>query len=130
MQNTVCLVISLMVLLAGLTSCSKQENTAQYRLPGIETSINRIQRNPLAHDRALVTFRGIVADISESELNEGIRSIILSDPSGITQRLIYSGDADELERGDIVVISGIYDRSSDTIDADHIIKIQMKENKQ
>lgn len=110
------------------SGCKKEDPKQVYDLPGIETTISKIQISPLAYDRARVAVRGIVIDIGKPEDETGNkREIIISDAYQNSQKIIYDGETEEIESGDLVLISGIFDRSTKTIITDRIMKIPYKE---
>lgn len=110
-----------------ISGCGEKENdTIIYDLPGIETTISKIQISPLAYDRAIVSVKGIVAEINETGDSEDTKEIIISDPYQNTQKLTYDGDVSEINPGDLILISGRFDRSSKIIMTDRIMKIPYK----
>lgn len=114
------------VLFLPMFGCNKDTPKQVYDVPGIETTISKIQISPLAYDRARVAVKGIIVDIKEAE-DDG-KDIIISDAYQNTQALRYKGDITELKAGDLVLISGIFDRRSKIIITDQIIKIPYKDD--
>ena len=122
--NTLSLLIA--TLLLSMLGCNKDTPKQVYDVPGIETTISKIQISPLAYDRARVAVKGIVVDIKESK--EKGNQVIISDAFQNTQKLSYKDEITEIKPGDLVLVSGIFDRSSKIIIADHMVKIPYKDD--
>ncbi len=122
--NTLSLFIA--ILLLTILGCNKDAPKQVYDVPGIETTISKIQISPLAYDRARVAVKGIVVDIKESK--EKGNQVIISDAFQNTQKLSYKDEITEIKPGDLVLVSGIFDRSSKIIIADHMVKIPYKDD--
>lgn len=128
MAKTLILSIILTCFITLHAGCKKEDPKQVYDLPGIETTISKIQISPLAYDRARVAVKGIIVNITGAEDgNSGKREIIISDAYQNTQKIVYEGETEEFESGDLVLISGIFDRSTKTIITDRIMKIPYKE---
>lgn len=126
MSKYMVLNLCFVVLVILFSGCRKEQPEQMYDLPGIETSISRLQISPLAHDRARVSLKGIVAGISDTDVPEQ-KEIIISDLRHNMQRLLYEGELDDIQKGDLVLISGIFDRSTATILTDRIMEIPVEE---
>lgn len=128
MTKTLILSILLTCILISYAGCKKEDPEQIYDLPGIETTISKIQISPLAYDRARVAVRGIIVNITGAEDgNSGKREIIISDAYQNTQKIVYEGKTEEFDSGDLVLVSGIFDRSTKRIITDRIMKIPYKE---
>lgn len=125
-RNSILYLYTILLVLV-IFGCGEKKNETQiYDLPGIETTISKIQISPLAYDRAIVSVKGIVAEINETGDSDNSKEIIISDPYQNTQKLTYDGDVSEISPGDLILISGRFDRSSKIIMTDRIMKIPYK----
>ena len=129
MFKPIILYICFLTLCLTIYGCEKNKPQELPRLPGIETSIREIQITPLAYDRAIVTFSGIVTEIDDIGESGDTHKIVISDPYENTLNLKYTGDTGDISPGDTLVVSGIYDKSGDIVITERIAKIPIKPGK-
>lgn len=109
--------------------CEKNKPAELPRLPGIQTSISEIQISPLAYDRATVTLKGIIKEIKDVDNTNNKHMIVITDQYENTLDLKYSGDTENISAGDLVVVSGIYDKATNSVITDRIAKVPVKPDK-
>lgn len=99
-----------------LFSCNKNsKELPPFNVPGIKTNITKIQVSPLAFDGAIVVIIGTVISVKENTLT-------LADEKGSTL-WVKTNNEPQLSQNDQVLVSGIFRRSINTIEADQIIKV-------
>lgn len=107
---------SLITLLLVFGACESKKNSVyQLNVPGIKTTVSRIQISPLAHDGARVAVVGSVVKVFED-------NFVLTDTKGSTVLVGFSKDLN-FNEGEQVLISGVFRHNKNTIEADQIIKI-------
>ncbi|MGH7886056.1 MAG: hypothetical protein ACRENO_10220 [Thermodesulfobacteriota bacterium] len=95
------------IILLITASCSKKEVIPEFNIPGIKTSISRIQISPLAHDGARVVVLGFIKNIkSQININEP-STLTLSDIKDNSIEVEFNSDF----KGEIdeqVIVGGLY----------------------
>lgn len=134
------LFFSTIILLVG---CPKKEpQTPAFNVPGMKTTIKRVQVSPIAFAGANIVVLGFITDISyadeiveetdpadpemepieDKELQEE-NILILSDSGGNTINVKFEEIEEGIAVGDTVIVRGTYDNSKNMIVSDELIKV-------
>ncbi len=99
--------INIIAILLLFVSCAKEEIAPEFNIPGIKTTIARIQISPLAHDGARVVVTGFIKSIEPTIKDGESHKLILSDIKDNKIEIEYSSDFTG-EVGEQVVTGGLY----------------------
>ena len=134
------LFFSSVILLVG---CPKEEpQTPAFNVPGMKTTIKRVQVSPIAFAGAKIVVLGFITDISfadeivdendstenetEANIDDEIQEeniLILSDSAGNTINVKFEEIEEGIRVGDTVLVRGTYDNGRNMILSDELIKV-------
>ena len=139
------LFFSTVILLVG---CPKKEpQTPAFNVPGMKTTIKRVQVSPIAFAGAKIVVLGFITDISfadeiddemeptETETNteedteiQEENILILSDSAGNTINVKFEEIEEGIRVGDTILVRGTYDNGRNMIISDELIKVIIDED--
>jgi len=134
------LFFSTVILLVG---CPKEEpQTPAFNVPGMKTTIRRVQVSPIAFAGANIVVLGFISEITfadeideendpdnperdhmEDEEIQEENILILSDSGGNTINVQFEEIEEGIIEGDTVLVRGTYNNSKNMIISDELIKV-------
>jgi hypothetical protein len=121
----------LILFIFSLTACGGEKEMPALQISGIRTTIRRILISPLAFDGANVALEGIAHDIKEEKTDEGLPIIVfkLTDLGGNFINISMPSSWVVME-DDYMVVGGIYRRTKNEIEAQHIEVIVLEDDEE